>query len=197
MRVAFCGFTTHIATSHLVFLPVNLLHLRKSTQCPELIIQCLGVITKCPGIMIMCPEIAPLRSLVMRACAPLENIPSSVWHNSNLSSRSSDCPPVPRNNVTDIQQEQQKTVSPPPKKKRNRFYRRERRARERAERGETFNHDVQWATQRLGAPPSSSVPDQVTQPGLQDSDPISAMRPAVYYPRESVGNPAANENSPF
>ena len=47
------------------------------------------------------------------------------------------------------------------------------------------------------APSSSSVPDQVTQPGLQDSDPISAMRPAVYYPRESVGNPTANENSPF
>ena len=129
--------------------------------------------------------------------APLENIPSSVWHNSNLSSRSSDCPPVPRNNVTDRQQDQQKTVSPPPKKKRNRFYRRERRARERAERGETFNHDARWATQHLGAPSSSSVPDQVIQPGLQDSDPISAMRPVVYYPRESVGNSTANENSPF
>ena len=131
------------------------------------------------------------------ARAPLENIPSSVWHNSNLSSHSSDCPPVPRNNVTDINNDQQKTVSPPPKKKRNRFYRRERRARERAERGETFNHDARWATQRPRDLSSSSVPDQVTQPGLQDSDSISAMRPAVYYPHESVGNPAANENSPF
>ena len=99
--------------------------------------------------------------------------------------------------MTDITKDQQKTVSPPPKKKRNRFYRRERRARERAERGETFNHDARWATQCLGDLSSSSVPDQVTQPGLQDSDPISAMRPAVYYPHESVGNPAANENSPF
>ena len=132
-----------------------------------------------------------------RVRAPLENIPSSVWHNSNLSSRSSDCPPVPRNNVTDINNDQQKTVSPPPKKKRNRFYRRERRAREGAERGETFNHDARWATQRPRDLSSSSVPDQVTQPGLQDSNPISAMRPAVYYPHESVGNPAANENSPF
>ena len=35
------------------------------------------------------------------------------------------------------------------------------------------------------------------QSGLQDSDPISAMRPAVYYPRESVGDPRTNENSPF
>ena len=145
----------------------------------------------------MCPGITPLCSLVMCACAPIENIPSSVWHNFNLSSRSSDCPPVPRNNVTDINNDQQKTVSPPPKKKRNRFYRRERRERERAERGETFNHDARWATQHPGDLSSSSIPDQVTQPGLQDSDPISAMRPAVYYPHESVGNPAANENSPF
>ena len=37
----------------------------------------------------------------------------------------------------------------------------------------------------------------MTQPGLQDSDPISAMLPAVYYPRESVGNSTANENSLF
>ena len=47
----------------------------------------------------------------------------------------------------------------PPKKKRNRYYRRERRAIERAERGEMFNHDARWATQRLGAPSSSPVPD--------------------------------------
>ena len=77
-----------------------------------------------------------------RMRAPLENIASSMWYNSALSSRSSDCHPVPRNNVKDGNNEQQKTVSLPPKKKRNRQYRRERRARERAERGEVFNHDA-------------------------------------------------------
>ena len=41
------------------------------------------------------------------------------------------------------------------------------------------------------------VPAQVTQSGLQDSDPISAMRPAVYHPHESVGNSLTNDNSPF
>ena len=74
---------------------------------------------------------------------------------------------------------------------------REERERERAERGEVFNHDARWASQRPGDPSSSSVPAQVTQPGLQDSDPISAMRPAVYYPHESVGSSRTNENSPF
>ena len=129
--------------------------------------------------------------------APLENITSSTWYNSALSSRSSDCQSVPRNNNPDSNEDPQKTVSRPPKKKRNRFYRRERRARERAERGETFIHDARWATERPGDLSSSSIPDRVTQSGPQDSDPISAMRPAVYYPHESVGNPAANENSPF
>ena len=132
-----------------------------------------------------------------RMRAPLENISSSTWYNSNLSSRSSDCHPVPRNNVKDSNNEQQKTVSLPPKKKRNRQYRRERRARESAKRGEVFNHDARWASQRPGDPSRSSVPAQVTQPGLQDSDPISAMRPAVYYPHESVGSSQTNENSPF
>ena len=84
-----------------------------------------------------------------------------MWYNSALSSRSSDCHPVPRNNVKDGNNEQQKTVSLPPKKKRNRQYRRERRARERAERGEVFNHDARLASQRSGDPSSSSVPAQV------------------------------------
>ena len=87
--------------------------------------------------------------------------------------------------------------SRPPKKKRNRYYQRERRAIERAERGEMFNHDAGWATQRLGAPSSSPVPDRLTQPGLLHSDPISAMRPAVYSPDTLVGSPTANDNSPF
>ena len=129
--------------------------------------------------------------------APLENIASSTWYNSTLSSRSSDCQPVPRNTITDSSSEQQKIVSRPPKKKRNRQYRRERRARERAERGEVCNHDARWAAQHSGDPPRSSIPAQVTQSGLQDSDPISAMRPAVYYPHESVGSSRTNENSPF
>ena len=60
-----------------------------------------------------------------------------------------------------------------------------------------FNHDVRWATQRLGAPSSSPVPDRLTQPGLLHSDPISAMRPAVYSPDTLVGSPTANDNSPF
>ena len=132
-----------------------------------------------------------------RVCAPLENLSSSTWYNSAFSSRSSDCPPVPRNNNTDRQNGQQETVSRPPKKKRNRFYRRERRARERAERGEVYKHDVHSTTERSGDPPHSSIPAQVIQSGLQDSDPISAMRPAVYYPCESASDPRTNENSPF
>ena len=159
--------------------------------------------TKVPRNNIKVPRNNPVtQSSDARTRAPLENIPSSLWYNSNLSqnpcSRSSDCHPVPRINVQDSSNnEQQKTVSLPPKKKRNRQYRRERRARERAERGEVFNHDARWASQRPGDPSSSSVPAQVTQPGLQDSDPISAMRPAVYYPHESVGSSRTNENSPF
>ena len=153
---------------------------------------------KVPRINNKVPRNNPVtQSSDMRMRAPLENIPSSMWYNSTLSSRSSDCHPVPRNNVKDSNNEQQKTVSLPPKKKRNRQYRRERRARERAERGEVFNHDARWASQRPGDPSSSSVPAQVTQSGLQDSDPISAMRPAVYYPHESVSSSRTNENSPF
>ena len=133
----------------------------------------------------------------VRVRAPLENISSSVWHNSTLSSRSNNCPPVPRNNVTDRQVDPQKTVPPTPKKKRNCYYRRERRAIERAERGEMFNHDARWATQSSGAPSSTLVLDRLTQSGLLHSDPISAMRPAVYPPVTLEGRPTANDNSPF
>ena len=126
---------------------------------------------------------------------PLENVSSSVWHNSTLSSRSNNCPPVPRNNVTDRQVDPQKTVSLTPKRKGNRYYRRERRAIVRAERGEMFNHDAQWATQSSGAPSSTLVPDRLTQLGLPHSDPISAMRPAVYPPVTLEGRPSANDNS--
>ena len=136
-----------------------------------------------------------------RARAPLENIQSSSWYNSKLSrdmtSRSSVCNAVPRNNVQKNNEVRKETVSLPPKRKRDRKHRRERRAREREERNEAFNHDARWASQRPGDPSSSSVPAQVTQPGLQDSDPISAMRPTVYYPSGSVSNPLTNENSPL
>ena len=141
----------------------------------------------------------------VRVQAPLENVSSSVWHNSTLPSRSNNCPPVPRNNMTDRQVDPQKTVSPTPKRKRNRVHRRERRARERAERerraieraerGEMFNHDAQWATQSSGAPSSTLVPDRLTQLGLPHSDPISAMRAAVYPPVTLEGRPSANDNS--
>ena len=63
-----------------------------------------------------------------RVCAPLESIPSSVWHNSALSSRAKNCPPVPRNNVTDRQISNQETVPPPPKRKRNHVHRREKKS---------------------------------------------------------------------
>ena len=51
--------------------------------------------------------------------APLANIPSSMWYNSTLSSRSSDCHPVPRNNVKDSNDEQQKSVSSSQKEKKS------------------------------------------------------------------------------
>ena len=138
-----------------------------------------------------------------RVRAHLENIQSSSWYNSNLSSdvysRSSVCNPVPRTNLQESNDVREQAVSSslPPKRKRDHKHRRERRAREREERREAFIHDVRWASQRPGDPSSSSVPAQVTQSGLQDSDPISAMRPAVYYPSESVGNPLTNDNSLF
>ena len=135
-----------------------------------------------------------------RVRAPLESISSSVWHNSSLSSRNNNCPPVPRNNVTDRQTSDREAVPPPPKRKRNRVHRRERRARERAERAEieeAFIHDAQWATQSSGAPSSTIVPDRLTTLGLPHSDPISAMRPAVYPPVTLEGRPSTNENSSF
>ena len=99
--------------------------------------------------------------------------------------------------MTDRQVDPQKTVSSTPKRKRNRYYRRERRAIERAERGEMFIHDAQWATQSSGAPSSTLVPDRLTESGLLHSDPISAMRPVVFPPVTLEGRPTANDNSPL
>ena len=131
-----------------------------------------------------------------RTRAPFDPVHNSVWYNS--SHRTSDnhnCPPVPRNNEIDRQTDTQKNVPLPHKKKRINHKRRERRARERREASEAFNHDARWATQSSGAPSSTIVPDRLTQSGPQVSDPISAMWPAVYYPHESVGNSTANDNS--
>ena len=142
------------------------------------------------------PGPAPQSSDV-RVPAPLDNVSSSVRYNSSLSSRVNNCPPVPKNNATDRQTDTQKIVSPPPKKKRINYKRRERRARERREAVEAFNHDARWATQSSGAPSSTIVPDRLTPLGLPHSDPISAMRSSVYPPVTLEGRPPANENSSF
>ena len=138
----------------------------------------------------------------VRVRAPLDNMSASASRSYPLSSRENNCPPVPRNNRTDRQTDIQKHVSPRPKKKRINYKRRERRARERsaierAERGEMFNHNAWWATQSSGAPPSPIVPDQLIESGLLHSDPISAMRPAVYPPVTLEGRLSANDNSSF
>ena len=167
-------------------------------QCPGITLtQCVEIKKTSPKMApFQGPTLAPLSSPVMCTRVPFDPVHSSVWYNS--SHRTCDnhnCPPVPRNNETDRQTDTQKNVSLPHKKKRINHKRRERRARERREASEAFNHDARWATQSSGAPSSTHVPDRLTQSGPQVSDPISAMRPAVYYPRESVGNSTANDNS--
>ena len=134
----------------------------------------------------------------VRVRAPFTRIDSSVWRNSSMPSSQELCPPVPRTNTTDRPTSATATAPPPPKRKRNRVQRRERRAREREERArinEAFNHDAQWAAQSSGAPSSTTVPDRLTTLGLPHSDPISAMRPAVYPPVTQQGRPLANHNS--
>ena len=143
-----------------------------------------------------------------RERAPLGVIPSASWYNSSLSHssvsppHSSVCNPVPRTNLQQKEETTQvhtpaKSSSLPHKRKRDRRHRRERRARERENQSESFIHDARWANQRSIVPAGSSIPVRVTQSDPQDSDPISSMRTAVYPPLESVGNSAANENSPF
>ena len=145
---------------------------------------------------------------VAHARAPLGTIPSASWYNSSLplssvpTPRPSVCNPVPRNNLQQKEGTTQvhnkaNSSSLPPKRKRDRKHRRERCAKERENKIESFIHDARWANQRSLVPASSSVPVRVTQSDPQDIDPISSMRTAVYPPLESVGNSAANENSPF
>ena len=80
-----------------------------------------------------------------------------------------------------------------PKKCRRRKRRQARRAANRnsaASSAAPVTPDERWANQRTGHA-------GVTQPLLEDSDPTSSKRTAVYPPSRIVGEPAANENSPF
>ena len=139
-----------------------------------------------------------------RVRAPLDGIASTTWYNTSLShpsvsdKSSSICNPVPRNimqrDVENIEPHSVTQPSRPSKKKRINYSRRERRARERREGIEAF---IREAREHPGDVSSSSIPDRLTQPGLLHSDPISAMRPAVYPPVTLEGRPTANENSSF
>ena len=51
--------------------------------------------------------------------------------------------------------------------------------------------DAHWANQSAAGFPGA------TQPQLEGSDPTSSKRTAVYLPSRIVGDPTANENSPF
>ena len=81
-----------------------------------------------------------------------------------------------------------------PKKCQRRRRRQARRAANRnsvASSAAPVTPDERWANQ-LAAGHAGA-----TQPQLEDSDPTSTRRTAVYPPSRIVGNPAANENSPF
>ena len=141
----------------------------------------------------------------MRVRAPFDSIASTTWYNTSLShprvpdKSSSVCKPVPRNTMqsnVENEIEPHPIVQPlrPSKKKRINFNRRERRAQERREGVEAFLRET---SECPGDVSSSSIPDRLTQPGLLHSDPISAMRPAVYPPVTLEGRPTANENLSF
>ena len=116
-----------------------------------------------------------------------------------MSTHSHSVPRITNNAITKTSQvsNDAKCSSPPPKKKRDRKYRRERRARERENRIDSFIHDVRWANQRTAVPGSPVVPARVTQSTPKAVDPISPMRTAVHPPSRIVGNPSTNDNSPF
>ena len=126
---------------------------------PGIIIQCPGLLKQCPGMYTHRQEKSTSISIAPSSDVrvPLTHIDSSVWRNSSQEI----CPSAPRNNITNRLTSATATAPPPPKRKRNRVQRRERRAIERAERGEIFNH-TWWAAQSSGAPPSPIVPDQLT-----------------------------------
>ena len=81
-----------------------------------------------------------------------------------------------------------------PKKYRRRRRRQARRAANRnsaASSATPMTLDERWANQRAACHAG------VTQPQLEGSDPTSSKRTALYPPSRIVGNPAANEHSPF
>ena len=81
-----------------------------------------------------------------------------------------------------------------PKKYRRRRRRQARRAANRnsaASSAAPMTPDERWANQRAAGHAGA------TQPQLEGSDPISSKQTAVYPPSRIVGNPTANENSPF
>ena len=133
-----------------------------------------------------------------RVRAPLGNIPSTTWYNSQLTrprvteKRSNECKPVPRimQNIEKLINERNENMHPShlTKKARRNYKRQERRKHERREREESFIHEA-------GDVSSSAVPGRMTQIGLLPRDPISAMWPAVYPPVTTAGRPTANENS--
>ena len=81
-----------------------------------------------------------------------------------------------------------------PKKHRRRRRRQAQRAANRnsaASSATPMTPDVRWANQRAAGHTGA------TQPQLEGSDPTSSKRTAVYPPSRIVGDPTANENSPF
>ena len=139
------------------------------------------------------------------ARAPLGTIPSASWYNSSLPLPSApspakvavnQCPGMMYSNK-EKQCIARLVVLLSPLRKRGIVNIEGRGVREREKIIESFIHDARWANQRSLVPGSSSVPVRVTQSVPQAVDPISSMRTAVYPPLESVGNPTANENSPF
>ena len=149
------------------------------------------------------PSIVPRNNHVVnnsdaRVRAPLENIPSTTWYNSQhtqprvIEKCSNECKPVSRimQDIEKVIDERNENMHPPHPAKKARYNRKrqERRQRERREREESFIHEA-------GDVSSSAVPGRMSQIGLLPRDPISAMRPAVYPPVTLEGRPTANENS--
>ena len=141
---------------------------------------------------------------------PLDPIPSASWYNSSFPVPSASPPhnsvcshsrSVPRINQENTSGNEMsasaKCSSLPSKKRRSRKGRVERRARERENRNSSFIQDARWANQRAAVPGIPAVPERVTQPLPETSDPTSTMRTAVYPPSRIVGDSPTNENSPF
>ena len=141
---------------------------------------------------------------------PLDPIPSASWYNSSFlvpsasSLRNSVCshsrsvPRINKENTNGNKMSASATCSSlPPKKRRSRKGRIERRVRERENRNSSFIHDAHWANQRAAVSDIPAVPERVTQPLPETTDPTSAMRTALYPLSRIVDDSPTNENSPF